>query len=328
VRAVGEGYAKFLGVAGGPAKLRVRIDKVDVEPIDPLHRENGDTLTLIKREEIELDDGSSVFFTAVALPHPQTVSDEIRRKYRYSQKDQGIYVYRNGRLVIGGETLGLWGVDFHLNAFRAELEYTTSADEHVQVDVAKSTVLLSEEVANKLKPFVTTALRTADTLWREKDILTPNDIQGLFDESNRLIASRHKLLIEALKKRKAELGQRKRPAPRADKGGKKEQATKGAFLRPVASLPQDVLYRPLLDGDVGGLVVEVNLAHPFSKALFEVSASQGKKSIPRRATTAIQQLLYVLGYCEDSLSDDNEQRELFEQFRRYVSMNLRALLAD
>jgi hypothetical protein len=157
-------------------------------------------------------------------------------------------------------------------------------------------------------------------------VLTPDDIQGLFDESNRLIASRHKLLVEALKKRKADWAARKKAAA-AGAGKEKAQRLNAPYLRPMKSLPEDVLYRPLLDADLGGLVVEVNVAHPFSKAVFEVSPGDGRKSVPRRATTAIQQLLYVLGYCED-LSDEGEHQELFEQFRRYVSMNLRALLAE
>ncbi|MFX8723602.1 hypothetical protein ABTM71_19245, partial [Acinetobacter baumannii] len=94
------------------------------------------------------------------------------------------------------------------------------------------------------------------------------------------------------------------------------------YLRAVDSLPDGVLYRPLLDGDVGGLVVEVNISHTFAKAVFEAAggdagAGNSKRAVPRRATTAIQQLLYVLGYCEYTMSgddddDDGETTRLFE----------------
>jgi hypothetical protein len=142
-------------------------------------------LVLYQREEIKLDDGTSMFFSAAVLPHPNMVPVELKRKYRYTQQDQGVYVFRNGRLVVGGQTLGLFGNDFHLNAFRADLEYTSAADEHVLVDVAKSNVAITPEVLSRLQELVKVCTRTASTLWREKDVLTDEDIKGLFDKSNR-----------------------------------------------------------------------------------------------------------------------------------------------
>ena len=84
-----------------------------------------------------------------------------------------------------------------------------------------------------------------------------------------------------------------------------------------------------MDGEVGGLVVELNISHPFAKAVFELSAEEaGKRAVPRRATTAIQQLLYVLGYCEYTMADDDsgETARFFDQYRRYLSMNVTALM--
>jgi hypothetical protein len=339
LRTAGETYGKFLGATAGISRLTVRVDDTQVEAVDPLHRENGETISLLKREKIDFEDGSSAFFTAVSLPHPLSVSDELQRKYRYQQKHQGIYVYRNGRMISGGQTLNLFGRDFHLNAFRAELDYSTDADHHVRVDVAKSTIVLSETAAAKLKPYVNSASRTAATLWREKDVLTKADIEGLFDESNRQIASRSNLLIEAIKNKKVANATRKVKPKRATPATpptsgesatpeiEQKKTIDYAYLRPQESLSEDVLYRPILDAELG-LIVDVNLAHPFSKAVFDVSLGEGKRSLPRRATSAAQQLLYVLGYCEYTMSDEPEDARQFEQFRRYVSMNLRALLTD
>jgi hypothetical protein len=197
-------------------------------------------------------------------------------------------------------------------------------------------------------------------LWREKDVLTKDDIKDLFDESNRLIGSRANLLLEAVNKRKGQLSVPKRklrtavgmtpapttggvqtttgtkgktnsaaPAGTPETAGESDRTSaEGAYLRTVDSLPGGVLYRPRLDGDVGGVIVEVNLSHPFAKAVFEVS-SESKHSVPRRATTAVQQLLYVLGYCEYTMVGEDENGDdvrMFEQYRRYVSMNIDALL--
>lgn len=344
IRQLGETYAKFLS---GTAASSLQISVLDnwerdtaatasgvlIEPVDPLHRENPSTLVLYQREEIRLDEGMSLFFSAAVLPHPNTLPIEVRRKYRYTQQDQGVYIFRNGRLVMGGQTLGLFGNDFHLNAFRAELEYTSAADEHVLVDVAKSNVTVTPEVFAKLQELVKVCTRTADTLWREKDILTEDDIRGLFDETNSLIGSRQRLIVDLARKRREQREQAEESQPPAGANGTKAKAKEKArkdipYVRAKDQLSEDVLYRPIYDAELRSVVVDVNMAHPFSKAVFSVSPGEGKKSVPRKATTAVQQLLYVLGHVEYSLNEDEDNRELLNQFRRYASMNLRALLAD
>jgi hypothetical protein len=370
VRKAGETYGKFLSAsAESMRRLSINIDDSAVEAFDPLHRENPDTQLIYRRQKIDFEDGSSAFFTAVGMPHPNSQPEEVVRRYRYTQKNQGAYVYRNGRLVRSGETFGLFSRDFHLNAFRVEIEYDSSADAHFKVDVAKSTIVLDDEAEGKLKDLFRDSARTADTLWRQKDVATKGEIDELFNESNRLIGSRANLLIEAINQKKGELRVPRRgpvitppkPTPPAVEGNS-ISAAEGApattdagegtplqvappavkrgfapYLRAVDNLPDGVLYRPLLDGEVGGLVVEVNISHPFAKAVFEAAgvetgAGNGKRAVPRRATTAIQQLLYVLGYCEYTMSgdddddDDGETARLFEQYRRYLSMNVTALL--
>ena len=345
VRQLGETYAKFLsGMASSTLQIKV-VDEwnrdaptteagIAIEPGDPLHRENPSTLVLHQREEIKLEDGTSLFFSAAILPHPNTVPIELKRKYRYTQQDQGIYVFRNGRLVMGGQTLGLFSNDFRLSAFRAELEYTSVADEHVLVDVAKSNVTITPEVYSRLQELVRVCTRTADTLWREKDVLTEEDIKGLFDESNSLIASRQKLIVDLARKRKEQREKAEESEPQnGGSGGKakakeKTQRKDVPYLRPQNQMAEDVLYKPIYDPELRSVVVDVNMAHPFSKAVFSVSPGEGKKSVPRKATTAVQQLLYVLGHVEYSLDEDENNRQLLNRFRRYASMNLRTLLAD
>ncbi|UPK14458.1 ATP-binding protein [Bradyrhizobium sp. 155] len=364
VRRAGETYSKFLSAMADRdiRRLAIAVDKVVVEAFDPLHRDDPGTQYIYKRERIEFADGSSAFFTAVALPHPNQVAPEVARRYRYTQRNQGIYVYRNGRLIRSGETFGLFGRDFHINNFRAELEYDSSAEAHFNLDVAKSTIVLDDEAEGKLEKMVSDSTKTANALWRQKDVPTKVEIEELFNESNRLIGSRANLLIEAVHQKPGELrlpkpGSKVRPiakpmgSPPANQSAPEDQHDKaaelpagtdrvgsptstspraglGGFLRPADHLPDGVLYRPLWDAEVG-LVVEVNVSHPFAKAVFEASAESeaaSKRSVPRRATTAIQQLLYVLGFCEFTMSDEEETARLFEQYRRYLSMNVTALL--
>jgi hypothetical protein len=352
-RGLGEAYQKFLN----RGLLKIRINDVDIEAIDPLHRENPQTLVLYKREPISLSNGATVYFSAVSLPHPLQLPQDLRRRYRYAQVNQGFYLYRNGRLLRSGETLGLFNYDFHLNSFRAELEYSTDADEHINVDVAKSVVNVTPEVVQKLQEMVTVCRKTCDTLWREKDVVTDEDINSMFDDTNKLIASRANLLVESIdarkKKVRAASGKGNGSGPTSGTATVLASSTpKGAgvtpapvgppvkpalpaakvpprdvpYLQPVETLPADVLYRPIWNGDVNAVVVQVNKSHPFYKAVFSSSSGEGRDSLPRAAATATQQLIFVLGATEWSVATDEELERLFEQYRRFASMNLRALL--
>jgi hypothetical protein len=354
-RALGETYQKFLT----RGLLKIRLNDIGIEPNDPLHRENPETLMLYKREPISLSNGAVIYFSAVSLPHPNQLPIEMRRRYRYTQSNQGFYLFRNGRLLRSGESLGLFSPDFHYNAFRAELEYSTDADEHINVDVAKSVVTVTPEVQQKLQEMVQVSRKTAETLWREKDVLTEEDVKGLFDETNRLIASRSNLLAETAESRKKKArvssspvrgsqGSGQFPAagqqlgvagstaavPVASPGKtatpslppKKTMPRDIPYLQQVETLPADVLYRPIWNGDLSAVVVQINRSHPFYKAVFSSSSGEGRDSLPRTAATATQQLIYTLGSTEWSLSVDEDQERLFEQYRRYASMNLRALL--
>lgn len=349
-RGLGETYQKFLN----RGLLKIRINDIDIEAIDPLHRENPQTLVLYKREPISLSNGATVYFSAVSLPHPLQVPQDLRRRYRYAQVNQGFYLYRNGRLLRSGETLGLFNYDFHLNSFRAELEYSTDADEHISVDVAKSVVAVTLEVIQKLQEMVTVCRKTCDTLWRERDIVTDEDITSMFDDTNKLIASRANLLVESIDARKkkvraaggkgtAAVATPMTPAKPPAKGAGAPPLPAGTpvralppaakvpprdipYLQPVGTLPADVLYRPIWNGDVNAVVVQVNKSHPFYKAVFSSSSGEGRDSLPRAAATATQQLIFVLGATEWNVATDEDLERLFEQYRRFASMNLRALL--
>jgi hypothetical protein len=356
-RGLGEAYQKFLH----RGLLNIRINDLEIEPIDPLHRENPQTLVLYKREPISLSNGATIYFSAVSLPHPLQLPMEMRRRYRYTQTNQGIYMYRNGRLLRSGENLGMFTYDFHLNAFRAELEYSSDADLHINVDVAKSVVNVTPEVIQKLQEMISVCRKTCDTLWREKDVLTDEDIKEVFDGTNKQIASRANLLVETIeaKKKKAKATGGTTGKGQTTTGAKGNSATVTGvaptavptpgvlpgtasgkalppaakppardipYLQPVDTLPADVLYRPLWDGEVSAVVVQVNKSHPFYKAVFSTSSGEGRDSLPRAAATATQQLIYVLGSTEWSLITEDEQERLFEQYRRFASMNLRALL--
>ena len=341
VRNAGEAYGKFLATTGHIRRLAIKVDDTAVEPFDPLHRENPETVLLIKRQQLDFEDGTRAFVTAVALRSPATRSQ--RRSTEIPLHAEGAGHLRLSQRSPNSQRRNVRPLWPRLSPEQLPRRIGVFVGRGPSLSGGRSkvTIVPSEDALSKMRPHVIAALKTANIMWREKDVLSPDDIRDLFKETNSLIESRAKLLVAAVQTRRRQIKTKEKPAPppspaqpslESAAGIESEPKTSartrdaGGYPRPVDHLPGDVLYRPRHDGDVEGVVVDINLGHPFSKAVFEVSPTDTKRAVPRRATTAIQQLLYVLGFCEFTMGDDEEIERQFEQFRRYASMNLSALL--
>lgn len=129
-----EGRQLALTVNGSPVKAwnpfagnELQVISTPVEPIDYL--------------------GSDVLFQGFILPHKDKLSADQFERYggpKGWNSQQGFYVYRNGRLILCGDWLGLgapsrWTLreEFRLARISIEIGNTTDADWHL--DVKKST---------------------------------------------------------------------------------------------------------------------------------------------------------------------------------------------
>ena len=122
---IGENFNKF--IYANVVKFYVRKDEVPY--VDLM----GDSTTneLMGEGEFEID-GHSISYKAWYIPMMGGVNDSIEDDSHYessngneyisrSVKNQGLYIYRQNRLVGKGLNLGLWGRDGWKNGFRCEI---------------------------------------------------------------------------------------------------------------------------------------------------------------------------------------------------------------
>ncbi|MDG1950736.1 MAG: ATP-binding protein [bacterium] len=160
---LGRVYRYFLsptpGVGGFVRNCRLFVDG---ERVVPQMRDLSDTLRfspsgkspadLIEDRTVSLTGGdgqkSSVRVILWRIP---AINRQDMLVHGLNPQTQGFSIVRNGREIMSSETLGLYNRHPQMNRFRAELHFTSEADDVLGVDWKKTKVKISESITAQLK---------------------------------------------------------------------------------------------------------------------------------------------------------------------------------
>lgn len=111
---------------------------------------------LIERNlhKVLLAGGKSAKFelNGYVLPNKNKMSEEELKAVRFSNDNQGFYIYREDRLIIGGGwPHRLFSQDSHTNLLRVELNFNHELDEYFEIDIRKSKVNFPLKIRGTLK---------------------------------------------------------------------------------------------------------------------------------------------------------------------------------
>lgn len=135
-------------------KLKIYINKNEVEPINPFHI-SPDVETLELQEEILFIKNSKIIIQPYVLPHESKYSNQDcvnRELIRGYNAHQGIYLYRNSRLIIDGNWL-----DLEIKAkesqrlSRISISIDNSIDQEWQIEVQKSKAKIPDFLRKDIK---------------------------------------------------------------------------------------------------------------------------------------------------------------------------------
>ncbi|MCV7412713.1 ATP-binding protein [Mycobacterium florentinum] len=91
-------------------------------------------------------------------------------------RQQGLYVYRENRLVQWGSWAGTRGIDEHTKLARASLDFTSSLDEVFNINVAKMRVSVPAQLKQMLERPVSELCILADRVYRRHNADTTDDL--------------------------------------------------------------------------------------------------------------------------------------------------------
>lgn len=321
-------YQRFLDRADKRAThLNISLNGTPVEAWDPFCMDES-KLEGDDNISVDMPDGGVASFKirAFILPRKEEFSSEDAwRKARLGNPTQGIYIYREHRLIHGPDWLGLFTKEPHFSLLRVEFSFDHRLDEAFQIDIKKSQIILDEAIAGFVNEFIAPRRRAAEILYRRgvrKDVAKTSE--NAHDVSNTNISAKEDQIIRPNVK---SLDSSSGIAVLVNRTGevrlklKIGAATKKneVHVQAVDSIEDGLLWAPaFIDGHCA---VNINQGHPYYSKVYVPNLSQGV------TIQGMDALLWGLSVAELNCVSD-ETKATFEELRYEVSRNLKKLVED
>jgi hypothetical protein len=278
---------------------------------------------------IQTEDGSihEATIKAWILPHSKDMSKEENKKYaKISNRGQGFYIHREGRIIHYGGYMGIWRADDpHWSLFRIEFDFGHKLDEAFHVDVKKSRILLDPALEEALRKHLSPAYNEADRRYRR--IQKTSITSGIsHKDANRTIGdtkNTDKASVENVDKNSgtATVSNNKGCGIKIITPIEDNVDPDKLFVNAVDTISSGALWEPFMtspNDSHHSTGVHINKMHDFYSKIY----SQAGSGI---AQEGIDLLLWALAAAEHKNTDE-ELSYMWEDIRDEVSANLKKLL--
>jgi hypothetical protein len=321
-------YQRFLDIGDARARhVKMKLNGTEVLPWDPFCPTESQVVS-DEAPDVELPDGSTAGFRmkAFVLPRKEEfTTEDAAKSARISNNNQGIYIYRENRLIHGPDWLRMFTKEPHFSLLRVEFSFDHRLDEAFQIDIKKSQILLNEALYDHVVDFLTPPRRAAEEGYRKgTKAKTAAAAKSAHDSSNRNISSKEG---QVSKPEITSVDADKNEAEIVNKQGtvrlklKISTAAKPleVHIQPVPSIDDGLLWEPcLIDGHCG---VRINTGHPYYHKVYLPNITEGV------TIQGMDALLWGMSIAELNCVSDST-KAVFAELRYEVSRNLRKLVED
>lgn len=315
------------------ANVTIALNGQMIVPWDPFCKIMSATEEIVNRS-IELHDGESntdvsLGVGAYVVPSRDelTAQEEelVFPKNMSPDKLQGIYIYRENRLIHWGDWCKLAKNEFHQRLCRIELSFGAELDDCFHVDFKKSKISIDSSVASWLKPnVIDPARKAAELRYRGGETAAAKKAaKEVHKKANNTIAKRaaeeRAYFIQHMPDQTVKVTNQ-RGATFIDAKPVEKDSTDMPIV-PTESLPDDMLWEArIFKNDDGRIATRaaVNVSHPFYQRAYK--ACRGNEE----AIKALDYFIWSLADAEYATKDEKSV-ENYEDMRREVSHRLRKL---
>ena len=327
---VGMVYQRFLDASDSRAEtVAILVNGKNVGAWNPFQPVPDSKLVAENTIPVDMGNGKEAEFTvrAFVLPHRDEVADDLRQEARISNDLQGIYVYRENRLIHGPDWLGMFGKEPHYSLLRVEFTFDHTLDQAFHIDIKKSQIILDTELYDWLKDkFLGAPRRAANERYRRRQKEKTKDAaKSAHDASNNAIAGKEKDLdtadVDVMNPDTGEVRITRRDGQTTTARLRILAPTKPGevHVSPADSLDDGLLWEPaLIDKHKA---VRLNTGHPYYHKVYVPNLAEGV------TIQGMDSLLWALCAAEMNALSPKTQ-EHFEELRFEVSRLLRKLVAD
>jgi len=148
-------------------KISIWFQERKIVAWDPFLRgENG-----IQSGALEYFSNGNVVVKGYVLPHKSKISKTVFSKAAGPKgwnAQQGFYIYRNERLLVAGEWLGMFKKEEHYKLCRIMIDLPNTLDNKWQIDIKKSVARPPLKIYNQLKAYANSIRSQAVSVYRHK----------------------------------------------------------------------------------------------------------------------------------------------------------------
>ena len=160
-------FGKFMLKGSKDGGVDLYLNEQILEPWDPtgifLNSDNNPDRVISQQKSVTINMRSGLETSPVnfelngyVLPNKSTMTEGEIEKLRYSNDNQGFYIYREQRLIFsGGWPHRMYSQDSHQNLLRIELNFDHRLDEYFEIDIRKSKINLPPILRNEIKKIIT-----------------------------------------------------------------------------------------------------------------------------------------------------------------------------
>jgi len=308
--------------------VNIRINGEVVLPWDPYCVSETRTPIAEKVQKVVVGEKEQAEFTirAFILPRKDEFSDrEVLKNARLTNDMQGLYVYRENRLIHGPDWLDMYSKEPHMSLCRIELSFDHKLDDAFQVDIKKSRILLDDSLYDWMQKFLQGPRREGQERYRKGMAATVSGTAALIHavSNNAIHAKADNLKTASLKEVDGATGD----VTITNKNGVTKLKIKlvepkhsgECHVQPTDSLQDGVLWEPaFIDGNQA---VRINTGHPYYHKVYIPNKNSGV------TVQGLDSLIW--GLCAAELGNVSESNKRnFEEMRYEVSRILRRLVED
>lgn len=325
---IGLVYQRFLDPRDKRCRtLEISLDGERIQAWDPFCEGQSELVAGDSGVVVELPSGQKAKFCirAFVLPRREEfASEEASKAALISNDRQGIYVYRENRLIHDADWLGMFQKEPHFSLIRVEFSFDHLLDDAFHVDIKKSRILLNDTLFTWLRDeFLPAPRRAAEQRYRKGQKKKVRDkTVSAHDASNTSIGAKESELdisrVDVVNKATGDVRVTNKegtvslrlPISSAAKPGQ-------CFVDPVDSIDDGMLWEPALIE--GHKAVRVNIGHAYYRKVYVPNLASGV------TVQGMDSLLWAL--CAAELGTVNEtSKRHFAELRFEVSRLLRALV--
>jgi hypothetical protein len=308
-------------------KIKIFVNDEELEAWDPFV---PDESQIVGNEKIELQNPkdekntASIEVIAYVLPRREAFkSQDLAKKARIRNDYQGIYVYRENRLIYGPDWFNIYTKEPHSTLLRVSFSFNHELDDAFHIDIKKSQVIPAPDLMEWIEKFLQSPRRAAAQVYRQGMKRKITDLaKSIHSSSNQSIASKAADVVEStvLKIDEGKVEVTNREGISRIRLKVSDPATPDEiYVKPVDSIEDGLLWEPIVMNNK--VAVAINTGHDYYSKVY----------IPNKNSDVIIQgldsLLWALSEAEMETINEQNQK-YFLEMRYHLSKILRILVRD